>query len=209
MKIDIVQKTVKFIHIVKMPELSTNTDNILSVEDAENLVSHFSACKIIMNNALNVLKNEDTNKSLVVFKDLWQLQDNLKSFTDADIIILSGDTECIEDFVTFSDAFWYQNQKLVVDDKYKNMVMNSPEEFYVYHTSQYAKKVQSANAIWKSDEHKRITKLAHLMNQDMTIVEIAKEMNVTRSAIYLMRNQYREQLEALVDRGKRAMRFNK
>ena len=208
MNIDNVQKTVKFVHIVKLPTLSLSVENIVSLNDVKNLSIYYSDCQTVLSNALDICSQE-SNISIIVFKDIWQLQDNLNSLKDIDIFILSGDIKYIDNFSTFSDSFWYQNQKIVVEEKFKNIVMNCPDEFYKFQSSQYENKIQSANAIWKSDEDKRITKLAHLMNQDLSIVDIAKELNVTRSAVYLMRNQYRIQLEALVDRGKKAMRFQK
>ncbi len=51
--------------------------------------------------------------------------------------------------------------------------------------------------------------LVQLMNQDLSISEIANHMGLTRSAIYLIRQQYKEQLKVDVDRGMRAMQFRK
>lgn len=51
--------------------------------------------------------------------------------------------------------------------------------------------------------------LVKLMNEDLSILEIANHMGLTRSAIYLIREQYKEQLKIDVDRGMRAMQFRK
>jgi len=73
----------------------------------------------------------------------------------------------------------------------------------------YAKKHKSKLNETRPDATTRYRTLVELMNEDMSIADIAHRLGVTRSAIYLIREQYKEQLKIDVDRGMRAMQFRK
>ena len=79
-----------------------------------------------------------------------------------------------------------------------------------YETSDYrAKENQGKPTETKFVAGPRYKLLVKLMNEDLSILEIANHMGLTRSAIYLIREQYKEQLKIDVDRGMRAMQFRK
>lgn len=81
---------------------------------------------------------------------------------------------------------------------------------YAYETSDsHAKEHQGKLNETRPDAITRYRTLVELMNEDMSISDIAHRLGVTRSAVYLMRSQYKEQLKIDVDRGMRAMQFRK
>lgn len=129
---------------------------------------------------------------------------------DASIIAIVGDTDAVSDFSALRSRVWNKCGKIVVEEEEISFIRQSPTKFYRF-WSRHTPRSEDSFTIGesKSDAETRYCQLVEMMNEDLSIADIAKRLGVTRSAVYLMRNQYKEQLKVDVDRGMRAMQFRK
>ena len=100
------------------------------------------------------------------------------------------------------------NSGKIQTDEYTLTILKELTQAYEASDSR-AKENQGKPTETKFAAGPRYKLLVKLMNEDLSILEIANHMGLTRSAIYLIREQYKEQLKIDVDRGMRAMQFRK
>lgn len=129
---------------------------------------------------------------------------------DASIIALIGDTCAVTDFSALRSRVWNKCGKILVEEEEISFIRQSPAKFYRF-WSRHTPRSQDSLTIneSKSAAETRYRQMVEMMNEDLSIADIAKRLGVTRSAVYLMRSQYKEQLKLDVDRGMRAMQFRK
>jgi transposase len=91
------------------------------------------------------------------------------------------------------------------------MVKLDPDMFFDLQSSKIPRNPNAASAQPRSysNPEDRYRLLVELINQNLSINEIAARMNLSAPSIYLMRTQYREKLLKDTTPGMRAMRFHK
>lgn len=128
----------------------------------------------------------------------------------ANIIVLAGDLHVMGDFQAIQARVWNKCGKIIVEEDELSLVLPSPTIYYKIWSKSRPRNPDSVDINeTRPDAITRYRTLVELMNEDMSISDIAHRLGVTRSAVYLMRSQYKEQLKMDVNPGMRAMQFRK
>ena len=138
------------------------------------------------------------------------LAESLGALEEADIVVLVGDVAAIGDLATFKDSVWNKYGKAVIDEADLPLWQTNPAQMFEFFIRNKPRRELAPRIDdGRLESQSRYEQLVALMNADLSINEIAQRLNVTRSAVYLMRSQYKDQLKLDVDRGMRAMQFRK
>ena len=156
------------------------------------------------------LSSEGITATFTPFISEVQLIQVISAMVQANIIVLAGDLHILGDFQAIQVRVWNKCGKIIVEEDELSLILPSPGNFYRFWSKRNPRNPDSVDINEsRPDAVTRYKTLVELMNEDMSIADIAHRLGVTRSAVYLMRNQYKEQLKIDVSRGMRAMQFRK
>ena len=131
----------------------------------------------------------------------------------ATIIVLSGFAPESNDFKELGHKAWHQHEKVITDETYRGMAENFTQQFLDMYRAANPRnpKLPSANTRPSTKIKDRYRKFVELANDGKTMKEFAFEMGLSVPSTYLLRKQYREQLESdpSVNQKAQAMKFHK
>lgn len=157
------------------------------------------------------LTNGDTNTIFIPYLKPSQFFNELKDLSEGIIVISGIDTETA-DFTQLKNNAWIMYEKIVVGERHGEMVKN--------HTDIYVDMFKVAfprNSSCKRNQERittrpeeRYEKFVELLNQGLTMKEIAVALGLSVPATYLIRAQNKDRLlaDSNVNKKAPAMRFN-
>ena len=183
-------------------------------QSVTTLKKHFDQCVdqcANIESRLQELQRNGDRATFVPFLSQPQWVDTICNMSPKTIVILSDIDGSIRDFNEMQSIVLHRSNVLVVEERYSPMVKLDPEMFFELQSSKIPRNPNAASAQPRSysNPEDRYRQLVELINQNLSINEIAARMNLSAPSIYLMRTQYKERLKVDTAPLMRAMRFHK
>lgn len=183
-------------------------------QSVTTLKKHFDQCVdhcANIESRLEALQRNGDRAAYVPFLSQPQWVDTICNMSPKTIVILSDIDGSIRDFNEMQSTVLHRSNVLVVEDRYGPMVKLDPGMFFDLQSSKIPRNPNAASAQPRSysNPEDRYRLLVELINQNLSIKEIAARMNLSAPSIYLMRSEHRDQLDKDTTKGMRAMRFHK
>lgn len=193
--------------------LESNRD-VGDVQSVADLKKHFEQCVNLCANVMSRLEALQINgerASFVPFLSQPQWVDSICKMPTKTIVLLSDIDGSIRDINEMQTIVFHRSNVLLVEDRYRAMVMLDPEMFFELHSLKVQRNPNAASAQPRSysTPEDRYRQLVELINMNLSISEIAARMHLSAPTIYLLRSEHREQLMNDTNPGMRAMRFHK
>ncbi len=184
------------------------------IQSVTTLKEHFDQCVeqcANIESRLEEFQRNGNRATFVPFISQQQWVDTICNMSPKTIVLLSDIDGSIRDFNEMQSIILHRSNVLVVEDRYSPMVKLDPDMFFDLQSSKIPRNPNAASAQPRSysNPEDRYRLLVELINQNLSINEIAARMNLSAPSIYLMRTQYREKLLKDTTPGMRAMRFHK
>jgi len=207
--------TVVTVELPAEPSLLKSSHRVYSEHDnAVALIEYFDQCTRIcymVSQRVQALVASGEAVLFIPYINESQWIETLGGLDSADVILVEMLNPCLRDFNATKLKVWDRYGKLLLEEEYRPMVMANPGMVYSMFSSTNARNPQAQSAQPRNftNPDDRYEQLVELINQNLSINEIAARMNLSAPSIYLMRTQYREQLKKDTTPGMRAMRFHK
>ncbi len=187
---------------------------VSNTQSVTTLKKHFDVCVelcVDIERRLEALQRNGDRAAYVPFLSQPQWVDTICTLPPKTIVLLTDIDGSIRDFNEMQSTVWHKSNVLVVEDRYSPMVKLDPEMFFELQSSKVQRNPNAASAQPRSysNPEDRYRLLVELINQNLSINEIAARMHLSAPTIYLMRSEHRDQLMKDTTPGMRAMRFHK
>ena len=210
-------------------ETNTNIINVLTKDfsfvkttiensDIDNIVNSLNLITVNLKKCATSIADikakttEDVvNRIFIPYFKPSQFLNEIKGLPEGIIIVSGIDTESA-DFAYIKKNAWLTYEKIVVDENHGEMVKNHTDIYVdMFKTAQPRNsKLPSVQERITTDPEERYAKFVELVNQRLTMKEIAISLGLSVPATYLFRSQYKNQLlnDKNVLKNAPAMKFN-
>lgn len=206
--------TVVTVELPAEPSLLKSSHRAYSEHDnPAALIEYFDQCIRIcymVNQRVQELSASGEAVLFVPYINESQWIETLGGLDNAEVILVETLNSCVRDFNAIKMKVWDRYGKLMVEEEYRPMVKASPGMVYSMFASTNTRNPQAQSAQPRNftNPDDRYEQLVELINQNLSINEIAARMNLSAPSIYLMRTQYRDRLGNDTTPLMRAMRFH-
>ena len=149
--------------------------------------------------------------TFIPFLNEGQLLEEIKSLPHSIIILLGIDPNSRE-FYELRIKAWHRFEKVITEESYRGMAENFTQQFLDMYSAANPRNpnLPSVQERITTDPEERYAKFVELVNQRLTMKEIAVALGLSVPATYLIRAQYKQRLldDEKVLKSAPAMKFN-
>ena len=149
--------------------------------------------------------------TFIPFLSEGQILEEIRSLPH-NIIILLGIDPNAREFYELRTKAWHRFEKVITEESYRGMAENFTQQFLDMYRAANPRNpnLPSVQERITTDPEERYAKFVELVNQRLTMKEIAISLGLSVPATYLFRSQYKQRLleDANVNPKAPAMKFN-
>ena len=160
---------------------------------------------------IRLLNESGKPSAFIPFLNEGQLLEEIKSLPQT-IIILLGIDPMSREYSDLRIKAWHRYEKVITEESYRGMAENFTQQFLDMYSAANPRNpnLPSAQDRVTTDPEERYAKFVELVNQRLTMKEIAIALGLSVPSTYLVRAQYKDRLmaDANVNQSAPAMKFN-
>lgn len=207
-------------------EINTDIINVLTKDfsfvkttiensNIDNLAKSLNTLAVQLNQyakSISGIQNENGSKTIFIpYLNSGQMLQEIKEISE-DVIILSGIDQDSDEFNAIRYNAWQRFQKIIVGESHKAMAENFTQQFVEMFIAANPKNpnLLIAQERVTIDPEERYAKFVELVNQKLTMKEIALAFGLSIPSAYLIRSQFKQRLldDSKVLQNVPAMKFN-